>query len=38
MNARVIAEGIEREGELATLASLGIELGQGFLFHREATA
>ncbi len=38
MNAQVIAEGIEREGERATLASLGIELGQGFLFHREATA
>jgi EAL domain-containing protein (putative c-di-GMP-specific phosphodiesterase class I) len=37
MNARVIAEGIEREAERATLASLGIELGQGFLFHREAT-
>lgn len=38
MNAQVIAEGIEREGELATLAGLGIALGQGFLFHREATA
>jgi EAL domain-containing protein (putative c-di-GMP-specific phosphodiesterase class I) len=38
MNARVIAEGIEREGERATLAGLGIELGQGFLFHREEEA
>jgi EAL domain-containing protein (putative c-di-GMP-specific phosphodiesterase class I) len=35
MRARVIAEGIEREGERATLLGLGIELGQGFLFHRE---
>jgi EAL domain-containing protein (putative c-di-GMP-specific phosphodiesterase class I) len=38
MRARVIAEGIEREGERATLVSLGIELGQGFLFHREQPA
>jgi len=38
MHARVIAEGIEREGERATLVSLGIELGQGFLFHREEPA
>jgi EAL domain-containing protein (putative c-di-GMP-specific phosphodiesterase class I) len=38
MRARVIAEGIEREGERATLQSLGIELGQGFLFHREEPA
>lgn len=35
IRARVIAEGIEREEERATLASLGVELGQGFLFHRE---
>jgi EAL domain-containing protein (putative c-di-GMP-specific phosphodiesterase class I) len=34
INARVIAEGIEREGELRTLVDLGIELGQGYLFHR----
>jgi EAL domain-containing protein (putative c-di-GMP-specific phosphodiesterase class I) len=38
MRARVIAEGVEREGERATLVSLGIELGQGFLFHREEPA
>jgi EAL domain-containing protein (putative c-di-GMP-specific phosphodiesterase class I) len=34
IKARVIAEGIEREGELRTLIDLGIELGQGYLFHR----
>jgi EAL domain-containing protein (putative c-di-GMP-specific phosphodiesterase class I) len=37
MKAQVIAEGIEREEERETLAGLGIELGQGFLFHREAS-
>jgi EAL domain-containing protein (putative c-di-GMP-specific phosphodiesterase class I) len=35
IKARVIAEGIERVEERDTLVSLGIELGQGFLFHRE---
>ncbi len=35
IHARVIAEGIEREEERATLISLGVELGQGFLFHKE---
>jgi EAL domain-containing protein (putative c-di-GMP-specific phosphodiesterase class I) len=35
IKARVIAEGIEREEELQTLKTLGIELGQGFLFHRD---
>ena len=35
IRARVIAEGIEREEERATLISLGVELGQGFLFHKE---
>lgn len=35
IRARVIAEGIEREEERATLLSLGVELGQGFLFHKE---
>jgi EAL domain-containing protein (putative c-di-GMP-specific phosphodiesterase class I) len=35
IRARVIAEGVEREGELATLLALGIELGQGFHFKRE---
>jgi EAL domain-containing protein (putative c-di-GMP-specific phosphodiesterase class I) len=35
IRARVIAEGIEREEEARTLRELGIELGQGFLFHKE---
>ena len=35
IKARVIAEGIEREEELQVLKKLGIELGQGFLFHRD---
>src|SRR5262249_21911198 len=35
IKAQVIAEGIEREEERQTLVSLGIELGQGFLFFRE---
>jgi len=35
MHARVIAEGIEQEEERRTLAGLGVELGQGFLFHKE---
>jgi EAL domain-containing protein (putative c-di-GMP-specific phosphodiesterase class I) len=35
IKARVIAEGIEREEELQVLRKLGIELGQGFLFHRD---
>jgi len=34
----VIAEGIETEGELAALAELGVELGQGYLLARPATA
>jgi EAL domain-containing protein (putative c-di-GMP-specific phosphodiesterase class I) len=33
IRARVIAEGIEREEERETLVRLGIEFGQGFLFH-----
>jgi EAL domain-containing protein (putative c-di-GMP-specific phosphodiesterase class I) len=36
MKARVIAEGVEREEERATLVDMGIELGQGYLFHPEA--
>jgi EAL domain-containing protein (putative c-di-GMP-specific phosphodiesterase class I) len=36
IRARVIAEGVEREGEREALLGLGIELGQGFLFHKEA--
>jgi len=35
IDARVIAEGVERDEERRTLLSLGIELGQGFFFHRE---
>ena len=35
IHARVIAEGIEQEEELQSLIGLGIELGQGFLFHEE---
>jgi EAL domain-containing protein (putative c-di-GMP-specific phosphodiesterase class I) len=35
IGARVIAEGIEREEEMKTLIELGIELGQGYLFHVE---
>ena len=35
MDARVIAEGVEREEEHRVLVDMGIELGQGFLFHRE---
>jgi EAL domain-containing protein (putative c-di-GMP-specific phosphodiesterase class I) len=35
IRARVIAEGVERTEEKETLLALGIELGQGFLFHRE---
>jgi len=38
IRAQVIAEGVEREGERATLLALGIELGQGFHFHREESA
>jgi EAL domain-containing protein (putative c-di-GMP-specific phosphodiesterase class I) len=34
MDSRVIAEGIEREGELEALLELGIEYGQGFLLGR----
>jgi EAL domain-containing protein (putative c-di-GMP-specific phosphodiesterase class I) len=35
IRARVIAEGVESERERETLLALGIELGQGFLFHPE---
>ncbi len=35
IRARVIAEGVERVEEKETLLALGIELGQGFLFHTE---
>jgi EAL domain-containing protein (putative c-di-GMP-specific phosphodiesterase class I) len=36
--AIVLAEGIETEGELETLRSLGVTLGQGFLLARPAPA
>jgi EAL domain-containing protein (putative c-di-GMP-specific phosphodiesterase class I) len=35
IHSRVIAEGVERPEEMQTLLELGIELGQGYLFHRE---
>jgi len=38
IGARVIAEGVEREEERDTLLALGIELGQGYVFHREGSA
>jgi len=37
IHARVIAEGVERPEEMQTLLELGIELGQGFHFHRESS-
>ena len=36
LGAQVIAEGIETSEELATIQSLGIPLGQGYLFGRAA--
>ncbi len=38
MDSRIIAEGIEREGERQVLVDLGIEYGQGFLLGRPAEA
>jgi EAL domain-containing protein (putative c-di-GMP-specific phosphodiesterase class I) len=35
ISARVIAEGVERDEERRALIDLGIELGQGFFFHKE---
>ena len=35
IHSRVVAEGVERPEEMQTLLELGIELGQGYLFHRE---
>lgn len=35
-NAKTVAEGIEREEELAELKRLGVDLGQGFLLGRPA--
>jgi EAL domain-containing protein (putative c-di-GMP-specific phosphodiesterase class I) len=36
MESTIIAEGIEREGELKTCVELGIDYGQGFLLGRPA--
>jgi EAL domain-containing protein (putative c-di-GMP-specific phosphodiesterase class I) len=38
IGSTIIAEGIEREGELQTLLELGIEYGQGYLLGRPAAA
>jgi EAL domain-containing protein (putative c-di-GMP-specific phosphodiesterase class I) len=35
--ARLIAEGVETEGELATLHNLGVTLGQGYLLGRPSS-
>ena len=36
IGARLLAEGIEKRADLATLAALGVDLGQGFLIGRPA--
>lgn len=36
MGVRVVAEGVEREGELDALRALGVRYAQGFLFARPA--
>ena len=36
LGAQIIAEGIETSEELATIQSLGIPYGQGYLFGRAA--
>jgi len=38
IGSTIVAEGIEREGELKTLLELGIEYGQGFLLGRPQAA
>jgi EAL domain-containing protein (putative c-di-GMP-specific phosphodiesterase class I) len=36
MDSKIIAEGIEREGEKQALIDLGIDYGQGYLLARPA--
>ena len=36
MDSRIVAEGVERDGELKVLLDLGIEFGQGYLLGRPA--
>jgi EAL domain-containing protein (putative c-di-GMP-specific phosphodiesterase class I) len=36
INAKIIAEGIERASEVETLLELGVRYGQGFFFARPA--
>jgi EAL domain-containing protein (putative c-di-GMP-specific phosphodiesterase class I) len=38
IGARLVAEGIERRRDLATLMALGVELGQGYLLGKAAPA
>jgi EAL domain-containing protein (putative c-di-GMP-specific phosphodiesterase class I)/GGDEF domain-containing protein len=38
IGSRLVAEGIETEGELASLAGLGVEAGQGYFLARPAVA
>jgi EAL domain-containing protein (putative c-di-GMP-specific phosphodiesterase class I) len=38
LHLRVVAEGIEREEQIATLTSFGCEHGQGYLFSQPLAA
>jgi EAL domain-containing protein (putative c-di-GMP-specific phosphodiesterase class I) len=38
IDSAIIAEGIERQGELDTLIELGVDYGQGYLLGRPAGA
>jgi EAL domain-containing protein (putative c-di-GMP-specific phosphodiesterase class I) len=38
MDCTVIAEGIESEEECRTLCEMGLDYGQGYLFHRPQNA
>jgi EAL domain-containing protein (putative c-di-GMP-specific phosphodiesterase class I) len=38
MDCTVIAEGIESEEECRTLCEMGLDYGQGYLFHRPQAA